>query len=43
MCLAYAYKFEQASRLSPCVYLENVLTLLADVLVFAYVFRLTDA
>lgn len=37
-----AFKYETASRLTPLNYIENVFTLLADVIVFGYVFVATD-
>ncbi|CAI2372359.1 unnamed protein product [Moneuplotes crassus] len=40
--LTVAYKYGLASRLAICQYLENVFTLLADILIFSYAFTLTD-
>ena len=37
-----AFKYESASRLSPIMYLENVFSLTADLLLFGYKFVLSD-
>lgn len=40
--MAYALKYESASKIAPINYLENVFSLLSDLLVFSYVFEFTD-
>lgn len=40
--LSLAMKYEEASKLSPILYVENVFTLLADALLFDYKFISTD-
>ena len=40
--LSIAMKYESAARLSPMLYLENVMTLISDVTVFGYEFSITD-
>jgi drug/metabolite transporter (DMT)-like permease len=40
--LSLAMQYEEASKLTPCFYLENVMTLLADAFLFDYHFRMSD-
>ena len=40
--MAYALKYQSASKIAPLNYLENVLTLLADLFLFNYDFGVTD-
>lgn len=40
--MAYALKYQSASKIAPLNYLENVLTLLADLFLFNYEFGVTD-
>lgn len=35
-------KYESAAKLSPMMYLENVITLISDVTLFNYEFNVTD-
>jgi len=35
-------KYESASKLCPILYFENVVTLIADAILFGYSFALTD-
>ena len=40
--LSIAMKYESAAKLSPMMYLENVITLISDVTLFNYEFNVTD-
>jgi len=42
LSFSYAFKFQLVSRLSPWAYLENIITLLADVVLFNYYFIISD-
>ena len=37
-----AFKYQMASKLVPLVYIENIFTLCADLIIFDYLFQTTD-